>query len=76
MRDQFPMWRGASYIIFYMWIFGLDTLFYETSHINYHLILYIPGYEMPSSKAIFKMASFFSFLYISLFLIHIFQIAN
>ena len=27
-RDHFPIWRGASYLVLYLWILGLDLLFY------------------------------------------------
>lgn len=37
--DHFPVWRGASSFIFYIWLLGLDILFFEAHSINYQLIL-------------------------------------
>lgn len=39
-RDQFPVWRGASETIFYIWILGLNVLFFEKSSINFKLIFH------------------------------------
>jgi hypothetical protein len=39
-RDNFPVWRGASYLLLYLWILGFSVLFYEKSQINYRLIFH------------------------------------
>ena len=38
--QRFPVWRGASYLLFYIWVLGLCVLFYESSQINYKLIFH------------------------------------
>lgn len=27
-RNHFPVWRGASYIVLYLWLLGMDFAFY------------------------------------------------
>lgn len=65
--NHFPIWRGASYILFYLWILSLDILFYERSQINYPLIFQFKDHYMPSSKYILLRASILSIIYIVLF---------
>lgn len=45
--DNFPIWRGASYVLFYLWLLGGDIFFYEKSQINYRLIFQFENHNMP-----------------------------
>lgn len=27
-RNHFPVWRGASYVLVYMWMLGISVMFY------------------------------------------------
>ena len=38
--QRFPVWRGASYVMVYLWVLGLNVAFYESSQINYKLIFH------------------------------------
>jgi hypothetical protein len=38
---EFPVWRGASSFVFFMWILGFALLFMEKMNINYKLVLAI-----------------------------------
>lgn len=75
-REQFPMWRGASYWLFYMWLIGCNFLFYETSQINYKLIFYMKGHKLKPSRSIFLTAAIFSFIYIGFFILFIMEISG
>lgn len=72
--EHFPIWRGASYILFYLWFIGLDVTFYERSQINYRLIFKFGRYNMPESKFIFLRAGVLSLIYIVLFYLFTLQL--
>ena len=40
-QSDFPIWRGASYLVFYQWVMGCCLVFLEASQINYKLILHL-----------------------------------
>lgn len=66
-RNHFPVWRGASYVLMFMWMLGISVLFYEKAQINYNLIFHYGDNDMPQSKAIFLRASYFTLLFFFLF---------
>ena len=72
--DHFPIWRGASYILFYIWMLGLDVLFYERSQINYKLVFQFKNHRMPQSKRLFLRAGLLSLLYVILFYVFTLQL--
>jgi hypothetical protein len=72
--DFFPVWRGASEMVWYIWILGLCTLFYEKSGINYKLIFHFEKHNFPRSRFLFLLASIFSFLYLLLFSVFLLEI--
>lgn len=66
LANQFPIWRGASYILFYMWMLSLDILFYEKSQINYRLIFHYESHNMPGSRYLFLNVSILSIIFMLL----------
>lgn len=74
--NHFPIWRGASYILFYLWLLGLDVLFYERSQINYRLIFQFKHHNMPESRFIFLRVSILSVIYLVLFYVFSLEIAG
>ena len=59
-----------------MWILGLSVLFYETSQINYKLIFRFETNNLPHSRYILQRASFFSLLYLALFILFVASLAD
>lgn len=73
--NNFPVWRGACQVIFYIWVLGLNIWFYEKTQINYKLIFFTDDmYNLPNSKFYFEMASIFSFVYLLLFMVFMLEI--
>jgi hypothetical protein len=47
-RD-FPVWRGISYFIIYMWVLAINVYMFERHHINYRLVFKFTDYHASTS---------------------------
>lgn len=74
-KRDFPMWRGVSYIIMYMWVMAFNTVIFEKYKVNYQLILNFS--KLSSTSAfILSYASVFTLIFMLVFLIYVMDIAG
>lgn len=74
-RD-FPTWRGIAYIIFYIWVLGLNVLCFEHFMISHPIILDFNDHHVEPSTEIFKIAGLLSTVFAALFTIYALQVAS
>lgn len=74
-RD-FPTWRGIAIWIFYVWIIGWNVHMYSKFRIRYRELFKVRPDYYPRYVNIYKVAGFFSSLYIILFLFYILDMTN
>lgn len=72
-RD-FPVWRGISFFIIYMWILAIDVYMFERHHISHKLIFKFNDYHASTYTEAFYRASIFSAVYLVLFLLYVIQL--
>ena len=70
-QKTFPIWRGMSYIILYIWVMGLTTLYFEIHEINYKLLFNLDTVNLPRATFILNCAGLFTTLYLLLFIYYI-----
>jgi hypothetical protein len=74
-RD-FPTWRGIAIFILYIWILGFDVYCFERYKISHRLIFQFNDHHYSTSSSVFKIAGFFTSLFMVVFLIYLLMIAN
>jgi hypothetical protein len=74
-RD-FPTWRGVAIFILYIWILGFDVYMFEKYKISHRLIFQFNDHHYSTSSSIFKIAGFFTAIFMILFLIYLLFITN
>ena len=73
--SDFPVWRGASYIIFYQWMLGFSFLFLESTQINYKLILTLESETIPKPQQLLFNAQNVTIIYLVFFCVYMLQMA-
>lgn len=74
-RD-FPTWRGIAYIIFYLWILGLNVHIFENFSISHRNILDFNEHHYETSTGIFKITGFLSTVFAGMFTLYALTIAD
>lgn len=68
-RD-FPLFRGISYILFYIWALGIDLHIFEKYRITHRIIFQNNSTEYPTSTDLFEIAGVFSILFVIIFTLY------
>lgn len=69
-RD-FPTWRGVAIFILYFWILGMDVYCFEKYKISHRLIFNFNDHHYSSSSSVFKIAGFFTSLFMVNFMVYL-----
>lgn len=69
-RD-FPTWRGVGIFILYIWILGFDVYCFERYKISHRLIFNFNDHHYSSSSSVFKIAGFFTSLFMVAFMVYL-----
>lgn len=72
-KRDFPVWRGMSYFIIYMWVLGFNVYAFEKKIINHKLIFGFKDFHASKSTDIFERASLFSAVFLILMLFYVLQ---
>ena len=52
LKNEFPLYRGMAWFIFFIWIWGLDCFAWTVYHIDYKLVLGFNEHYSDFSKVI------------------------
>lgn len=74
-RD-FPTWRGIAIFILYIWLLGFDVYCFEKYKISHRLIFKFNDHHYSTSSSVFKIAGFFTVIFMVLFLIYLLFVAR
>jgi flagellar biosynthesis protein FlhB len=74
-RD-FPTWRGIALFILYIWILGFDVYCFERYKISHRLIFTFNDHHYSSSSSVFKIAGFYTALFMVIFLLYLLLVTN
>ena len=47
-ENTFPIWRGLSYFILYIWLLGINTYIFNYFKINFYLLTAFNNFHLPS----------------------------
>ena len=73
---QFPVWRGASAFVFFMWVLGFALLFMEKMNINYKLVLAREDKTFPNSKSFLLDAQVSTIVLLIIFIVYMLKMGG
>ena len=75
-KNTFPLWRGLTYFIAYIWVLAIDLFVFERFKINYRRVMNLDNNKMPKSFYLFFSACFFSIIYMALFIMFMLKLVD
>ena len=74
--NNFVIWRGASYLVLYMWVLGFGIKIMEWFTINYRLIFALDNSYVPTSKFTLIIAAFSTSVYVIWFAFYLLSLSE
>ena len=75
-QNEFPVYRGIMYIVFWLWCWGASLYVWEAGRVNYLYMLELDPRMSQESSAIFEMAARHTIVILALFLLHFKMMSN
>lgn len=75
-NNDFPVWRGVTLWIIYMWVMGINLHHYEKFNVNHRVILENRSTRYPKSTTVFKSAGLLSTILVIVFTLYTLDVAN